>query len=105
MRNYVGDQEAVTAFEFEELASGAELYGADDFQKLFLGEPGETLQQREMREEVAREVLADLFREGENDEVAWLDAVYAAQLLSIVPLRRLLSPQRMRRMSWAGKAA
>lgn len=105
MRNYVGDQEALTVSEFEELARSAERYGTDDFQKLFLGEPDETHEQRAAREAVARDVLADLLREGEADEIAWLDALYAAQLLSVVPLGRLLGSQRTKRIGWAGKAA
>ena len=104
MRNYVGEQEAATASEFEELAYGVEGFGVDDFQKLFLGDPDETDKQRAVREEVAREVLADLLREGESDEIAWLDAVYAAQLVGVAPLRNRLGAQRTNR-NWARKAA
>lgn len=94
MRTYVGDQEAVTASEFEELAYGAEEYVLDEFQQLFLGSPDETTEQREARTQVAREVLAELMEEGQRDEITWLDAMYAAQLVSVVPLKNRLSSQR-----------
>jgi len=102
MRTYVGDLEAVTGSEFEELAYGTEEFLLDDFQELFLGSPDETAEQREARSEVAREVLAELMREGESDEITWLDALYAAQLVSVVPLRNWIGTQRM---SWVRKAA
>ncbi|MFJ9480000.1 hypothetical protein ACIRRI_34185 [Streptomyces mirabilis] len=102
MRNYIGDQEVVTAYEFEELAYGGEEYALNGFQELFLGNPDETDEQNNARVEVAREVLAELLNEGESDHIAWLDAMYAVQLVCMASLRRQLRTQRV---DWVGRAA
>lgn len=91
MRTYVGRQHVMIRHEFSESADdygGGEI-AAEDFRRLFLGEPGETADQAASREEVAREVFAELMDEGATDEVAWLNAVYAAQLLRDAPVRRM----------------
>jgi hypothetical protein len=92
MRTYVGHQEALDDVEFEELAQGFEPLGgiedlgAEDFRRLFLGEPGETAAQRAIRREVASEVLAELLRDSSTDSITELNARYAVQLLFTVPL-------------------
>ncbi|MGP8300185.1 hypothetical protein ACTPOK_20090 [Streptomyces inhibens] len=78
MRTFVGGQEALNAFE--ELAQGSEASVPDDFRSLFAGEPGESGRQRAVRLVVAAEVLAELQELGEDDEIARLNALYAAQL-------------------------
>lgn len=90
MRTYVGHQEALDAFEFAELA-----YGFDspepDFPTLFRGALGESAEDRAARLDVARQVLVELLTEAgddPDDEVAWLNALYAAQLMDVVVLRR-----------------
>ncbi|WP_236241696.1 hypothetical protein [Streptomyces sp. CC228A] len=89
MRTYVSHQEARDAFEFAELA-----YGFDnpepDFPSLFRGVPGESAEERAARLDVARQVLVELLAEAgddPDDEVAWLNALHAAQLMDVVPLR------------------
>ncbi|MFE7131926.1 hypothetical protein ACFVIM_13785 [Streptomyces sp. NPDC057638] len=60
----------------------------DDFRALFLGEPGESEEQRAVREQAAHDVLADLLEAGRHGPVDWLDALYAAHLLCIADLRK-----------------
>ncbi|MCX4824392.1 tail fiber assembly protein [Streptomyces sp. NBC_01142] len=91
MRTYVGGQEALNAFEFGELAYGFGDPMPEDFRDLFVGEPAESTQQRAARMAVAREVLAELQEQSEEDEVSRLNARYAAQLSRVVPLRRRVS--------------
>lgn len=108
MRIYIGHQEAVTAGEFVELASGFEepvggldaeapvgiedLFfnedPADDFRDLFLGSPGETEAQRGSREAVAKEVLGELLAAGHGDEIERVNAAYAAQLFCAADMRK-----------------
>ncbi|GHG60474.1 hypothetical protein [Streptomyces griseocarneus] len=76
MRTYVGHQEAVNDEDFEELAFGFE----EDFRELFLGLPGESAEDRVARVSAARDVLAELWEESGADEIALLNALYAAQL-------------------------
>lgn len=96
MRTYIGDQEFVNAFEFQELAYGFADPTAEDFRELFVGRPDESPEQRAVRREVAREVLAELLEESEGSEVALLNAIYAAQLVSVVPLVRHRSGELVR---------
>ncbi|WP_329456775.1 hypothetical protein [Streptomyces sp. NBC_01497] len=55
---------------------------SDDFRELFLGTADESADDREVRLAVANEVLAELLEEGRDDEISFLNAVYAAQLSS-----------------------
>ncbi|MEC4014929.1 hypothetical protein [Streptomyces sp. H27-D2] len=90
MRTYIGRHEARNAVEFEELALGFEdlPHGID--RDLFRGPLQlESPQERAAREDVAREVLADLAAQGEaGDEVAAWDALYADALTRTTPLLR-----------------
>ncbi|MFI5548842.1 hypothetical protein [Streptomyces sp. NPDC051738] len=52
MRSYIGRQQAVSAEDFAELALGTPV-------ELWLGEEGETDEQRAAREDAARDILAD----------------------------------------------
>ncbi|MFI5704054.1 hypothetical protein ACIA78_28920 [Streptomyces xanthochromogenes] len=100
MRTYVGQQEAVSADEFEELALGAGDY--QDFRELFLGQAGENSEERAAREQVAREVLAELLETGIDDEIGRANAVYAAHLACVfLPRNRVCHP----RMNWVRTAA
>ncbi|MFE4174215.1 hypothetical protein ACFRR7_19560 [Streptomyces sp. NPDC056909] len=64
---------------------GHEAAGEDeDFRALFLGGRDESPEQRAVRQAAARDVFADLLEESANDEIAMLNAAYAAQLSSIV---------------------
>ncbi|WP_254792835.1 hypothetical protein [Streptomyces sp. CC77] len=87
MRTYVGDQEAWDAFEFEEPACGFDPLADAVFPALFAGVGGEATEASAARLDVAGEVLAELLAAAEEDEVAWLNALYAAQLMGVVPLR------------------
>lgn len=86
MRTYIGDQEAVSTAEFEELALGFDVEDepgspyAELFRELFVG-AASTAQL-----DAARDILADLREQAEaGDEIAALDAVYADQLMHTVP--------------------
>ncbi|RDG36483.1 hypothetical protein DVH02_19715 [Streptomyces corynorhini] len=52
----------------------------EDFRALFLGEYGESAEERRIREAAAHDVLTELIEEGESDEITRLNAAYAAQL-------------------------
>ncbi|MFI6084598.1 hypothetical protein ACIBBB_27100 [Streptomyces sp. NPDC051217] len=90
MRVYAGGQGAFSAFD------GA---APEDFRDLFLGEDDESEGQRAARETAARDVLAELIERSDDDECALLNALYAAQLMAVVPLRRRADalPNSMRR--------
>jgi hypothetical protein len=104
MRTYVGDQEAVNAFEFEELAYGFDEPIPNDFRELFLlGAPGESDEECAARLTVAREVLAELQEEGETDLIARENARYAKALSSVVLLRNRVGAARA--AAWARKVA
>ncbi|WP_372408721.1 hypothetical protein [Streptomyces luteireticuli] len=75
MRTYIGYQEAANTEEFEELALG--------FESLFLGRPGESGEDRAARSSAARDILAELWEESHSDEIALLNALYAAQLSQV----------------------
>ncbi|NEA72788.1 hypothetical protein [Streptomyces sp. SID13588] len=87
MRSYIGDQQVVGSEEFEELALGID-------RALFLGEPGESGEERAAREAAAREaaardILADLMAKAEDgDEVDGWDALYAEALTHLVTFPR-----------------
>ncbi|WP_314171484.1 hypothetical protein [Streptomyces winkii] len=85
MRAYAGDQEAWQASEFEELALSFE-EPAECFRDLFLGFPGESYEVREARLAAARDVLAELDELGQLDEIARVNAAYAAALRDVAPL-------------------
>ena len=96
MRTYVGGQEAVNALEFAELACGFELDVPmpEDFRQLFLGVPGETDEQRAVRLAAAGDVLIELRELTDVDEIGMLNALYAEQLMSAVPLRKRAATKR-----------
>ncbi|MCT9092615.1 hypothetical protein N4G70_27650 [Streptomyces sp. ASQP_92] len=100
MRTYIGQQEAVSADEFEELALGVGDY--QDFRELFLGQAGESPEERAAREQVAREVLAELLEMGIDDEIDRANAVYAAHLACVFPPRSRGSHPRL---NWMRTAA
>lgn len=99
MRVYVGSQKGPRAFESDELACAVEDLAPEDFRDLFLGEDDEPEEQRAARETAARDVLAELIERSDDDECAMLNALYAAQLMALVPLRRRADapPNSMRR--------
>ncbi|MCC5031890.1 hypothetical protein DMH02_001055 [Streptomyces sp. WAC 00631] len=103
MRTFIGGQEAVTASEFEELALGFDERPMGLDRELFLGAAEETPAERAARLDAARDVLADLREQGETDEIAAWDALYADALSRTVPLLR--SAARVRRAPWTGEAA
>ncbi len=81
MRTYIGDQEAISASEFIELALGTP-------PELWLGEEGESDEERAARLDAARDILADdpeLF-----DRVTRL----AADLLDVIPLPKMPAARR-----------
>ncbi|MFI9307895.1 hypothetical protein [Streptomyces triculaminicus] len=83
MRIFVAGQEAHGAMEFAELALGIDV-------DLFRGPlEGETDEERAAREDVARDILADLHAEAQaGDEIAGWDALYADALTRTVPFLR-----------------
>ncbi|MDH6119313.1 hypothetical protein [Kitasatospora sp. GAS204B] len=82
MRTYVGDQEALTVAEFEELTSGfAEDEQLPDFlREMLFGRSGESGLERAVRVDAARGILADL--SADDPELV----LYAATLLGVIPL-------------------
>ncbi|MGW8570619.1 hypothetical protein [Streptomyces niveus] len=88
MRVYVGSQEGLSAFEPDQLVCAFENLIPEDFRDLFLGENYESDEQRVARETAARDVLVELIERSDDDECAMLNALYAAQLMALVPLRR-----------------
>lgn len=95
MCTYAGSQKVVSvleAFEARELGEVSnDLTGPvfEDFQELFLGPADESDEDGAVRREAARAVLAELLAESADDEISMLNAVYAAQLSSLAPLRHL----------------
>ncbi|MGW1723210.1 hypothetical protein ACWCQK_09840 [Streptomyces sp. NPDC002306] len=83
MRTYVSGQEAHGDLEFAELALGIDV-------DLFRGPlEFETDDERAAREDVARDVLADLRAEAAaGDDIAGWDALYADALTRTVPFLR-----------------
>ncbi|MCH6161564.1 hypothetical protein [Streptomyces marispadix] len=102
MRAYAGDQEAGKTSEFEELAQSFE-EPADCFRDLFLGLPGEPYDEREARTAAARDVLAELNELGRHDEIARVNAAYAAALREVAPLWD--HPSKRARAPWTKDAA
>ncbi|MFD9789660.1 hypothetical protein ACFWXK_01790 [Streptomyces sp. NPDC059070] len=80
MGNYARDQQDLPPLEFE--APPPEC-----FRTLFLGEAGETTEERNARVAVAREVLTELLEQGLTDPVAREDAMYAVTLGNAAQLR------------------
>ncbi|MDI3344358.1 hypothetical protein QKW45_11545 [Streptomyces sp. AJ-1] len=104
MRTFIGGQEAVSDFEFTELAFGFEEFPVGLDRELFCGpaEP-ETPEERTAREDAAADVLADLREQAEGgDEIAAWDALYADALTGVVPLRQR---RRAARTRGTGEAA
>ncbi|RST19120.1 hypothetical protein E2C00_20915 [Streptomyces sp. WAC05374] len=99
MRTYVGHQQAVSVDEFVELALGTPV-------ELWLGTEGETDEEREARQDAARDILADPDYRSLPDDVARIAAevieAHAPELFNVVPLAR---PARRRRSSRKGAAA
>lgn len=90
MRSYFGHHQVVNDVEFEELA-----FGFDDLPTgldidLFRGPlRPETANERQARQDAARDIITDLFEQGvAGDEVAAWDALYADALTRTVPLLR-----------------
>ncbi|MGI5348810.1 hypothetical protein ACQEU8_11525 [Streptomyces sp. CA-250714] len=96
MRTYVGHHEAWDDFEFEELA-----YGID--RELFLGTSGETAEEAIARLDAQRDILSDLREQGESDEIAAWDALFADQLARTLPLMRRTA-QMAHRAAWGDAA-
>jgi hypothetical protein len=90
MRTYIGNHQALNAIEFEELALGFDALPLGIDRDLFRGPlTPESPEERAARLDVAREVIADLARQGEGgDEVAAWDALYADALTRTVPFLR-----------------
>ncbi|MFG2831154.1 hypothetical protein ACGFWI_27375 [Streptomyces sp. NPDC048434] len=89
MRTYIGNHQVVSTGEFDELAFGFEERPLGIDRDLFLSpfEP-ETAEERAVRLDAARDVLADLRQQGESgDEIAAWDALYADALTAVAPLR------------------
>lgn len=83
MRTFIAGHEPVTASEYIELALGTPV-------EMWLGEPGETEEERAARLDAARDILADdpaLFDHVSRVAVEAIEA-YAPQLLNVVPLPR-----------------
>ncbi|MER6289131.1 hypothetical protein [Streptomyces sviceus] len=97
MRAYIGGHQAVSANDFIELALGTP-------PELWLGEEGETEEERAARKDAARDILAD--NPELPDDVARIAAevieAYAPELFNVIPLTR---PAARRRPSRKGAAA
>ncbi|MGW7514620.1 hypothetical protein ACWGJ2_03390 [Streptomyces sp. NPDC054796] len=88
MRTFIGGQEAADASEFVELALGFDERPLSIDRELFVGLADETAEERAARLDAARDVLEDLREQGESDEVAAWDALYAEALSHTLPLLR-----------------
>ncbi|WP_405766521.1 hypothetical protein OHU34_13875 [Streptomyces sp. NBC_00080] len=90
MRTYIGNHQVLNPAEFEELALGFDELPLGIERDLFRGPLApESPEERAARLDVAREVIADLARQGEGgDEVAAWDALYADALTRTVPFLR-----------------
>lgn len=104
MRTYIGKQGAVHASERDELFRGIEGTYFEDFRDLFLGVDEEPAEQYSARRQAARDVMADLADESHDDEIAMLNALYAAQLFSIAAVRHTFAVA-VARSARKGKAA
>ncbi|MEV6739133.1 hypothetical protein AB0N14_20275 [Streptomyces sp. NPDC051104] len=97
MRTYIGGHQAVSVNDFIELALGTP-------PELWLGEEGETEEERAARLDAARDILAD--NPELPDDVARIAAevieAHAPELFNVVPLVR---PAGRRRPSRRGAAA
>jgi hypothetical protein len=97
MRSYIGGHQAVTTTDFIELALGTP-------PELWLGEEGESEEERAARLDAARDILAD--NPGLPDAVARIAVevieAHAPELFNVVPLPR---PAIRRRVSRKGAAA
>ncbi|MER7577382.1 hypothetical protein [Streptomyces sp. NPDC126514] len=97
MRAYIGGHQAVSVNDFIELALGTPV-------ELWLGEEGETEEERVARLDAARDILAD--NPGLPDDVTRVVAevieAHAPELFNVVPLSR---PAWRRRPSRKGAAA
>lgn len=97
MRAYIGGHQAVSVNDFIELALGTPA-------ELWLGEEGETEQERAARLDAARDILADNpeLPDDVTRVVAEVIEAYAPELFNVVPLTR---PTARRRASRKGAAA
>lgn len=97
MRTYIGGHQAVSVNDFIELALGTP-------PELWLGEEGETEEERAARLDAARDILAD--HPELPDDVARIAAevieAHAPELFNVIPLTR---PAGRRRPSRKGAAA
>lgn len=95
MRTHDGSQKVVSVLEVFEARKLREVCNDlagpvfEDFRDLFLGPAEESAEEGAVRREAARAVLAELLAESGDDEISMLNAVYAAQLSSLAPLRHL----------------
>ncbi|MFI2375816.1 hypothetical protein ACH5AO_12210 [Streptomyces sp. NPDC018964] len=98
MRAYIGGHQAVSVNDFIELALGTP-------PELWLGEEGETEEERAARKDAARDILAD--NPDLPDDVARIAAevieAHAPELFNVVPLTRPATGRR--RPSRKGAAA
>ncbi|MEV5475051.1 hypothetical protein AB0L66_22215 [Streptomyces sp. NPDC052207] len=99
MRTYIGNQQAVSAEDFVELALGTPV-------ELWLGVEGETDEESAARLDAARDILADPEYRSLPDDVTRIAAevieTHAPELFNVAPLAR---PARPRRSSRKGAAA
>ncbi|WP_435610653.1 hypothetical protein [Streptomyces sp. C10-9-1] len=105
MRSYIGNHQVVNQAEFEELAFGFHERPAGLDLDLFRGPlRPETADERQAREDAARDILVDLRAMGEDgDDIAAWDALYADALTHTVPFLR--SAARDGRSGGTGEAA
>ncbi|MEU7167413.1 hypothetical protein AB0A70_22670 [Streptomyces morookaense] len=59
----------------------------EDFRALFLGRPDESPEEHAARTCAARDVLEELQEHNDTDEIALLNALYAAQLANVAVLK------------------
>ncbi|MEH6374521.1 hypothetical protein V7793_09310 [Streptomyces sp. KLMMK] len=105
MRTYVVHRPAGDVAEFEDSTyefEGLQGLETEDFKELFLGRPGEPAEERAARVSAARDVLEELQEQSDIDELARLNARYAAKLSSVAAMKSAASA---RRESQAGRAA
>ncbi|MFF4275024.1 hypothetical protein [Streptomyces sp. NPDC001536] len=96
MRTYVGHQQAISAEDFVELALGTPV-------ELWLGEEGESEEERAARRDAARDILADSPHLADDvSRVAAELIELHPELVNVVPLAR---PSGRRRASRKGAAA
>ncbi|MGK5731468.1 hypothetical protein [Streptomyces sp. URMC 124] len=97
MRTYVVHRPVSEALEFEDSAyefEGLQRAETEDFRELFLGRPGELAEERAARVSAARDILEELQDQSDTDELARLNARYAARLSSVAAMKSAASARR-----------